>query len=110
MPFGSVPVVAEEKTSLRFPFGRLRYSIRAIFMAATYVYVTYVQEDPSAYEAPMRARVLTHGHRIISILNPIDISRTTNSTVIIPPRLTTTPRTSTSLAFLPERLVRLVDS
>lgn len=32
-----------------------------------------------AHKTLMRARMLTHGHRIISILNPIDISRTTRT-------------------------------
>lgn len=53
-----------------------------------------------AHETLMRARMLTHSHRIISILNPIDISSTTSPPVIIPPRLTTVPRTSTFSYFL----------
>lgn len=56
------------------------------YLYSRYIYVSYVREDP-----PMRARMLRHGHRIISILNPIDISQP----VIIPPRLTTVPRIST---------------
>lgn len=61
------------------------------YLYSRYIYVSYVREDP-----PMRARMLTHGHRIISILNPIDISQP----VIIPPRLTTVPRISTFFRFL----------
>ena len=38
----------------------------------------YAQGYPCT-ETPMRARMLTHGHWIISILNPIDISRTTRT-------------------------------